>query len=641
MKKTGINKIIWGALLLLSSVSFAQPKDISQLKNDIVNAKSQENKIDAINKLGLHWFDHNFDSATYYFEKAHKISKEVNYNTGLFDYALYMGDIYLYQGKFEEDIKLMESALKLARVINDKHREALFVGNIGNGYMGKGEYEKAIEYTQESIKLFELNNEPDYVSKLNLLLSLCFFNSDNLDKSIEYAKLSFLQSEKAKDSVYACHSLSFIGKVYIEKEGFHKAKPYLEKAYNLALKNKDNIQIADIQVSKSRISLYEKKYREAINWCLKSLAFYEETGNIHDKVSCLTILSKCYLMNGDKAKALESVSKAEKLALKTQLLKVYEIYSEVSYELGNYKDAYLYYDKRNTIRDSINKTKLQFNIQNLDAKFQSAQKDKSILLLEKNQLKQRTFIYLLATITVGLLVFSFLLYKNYRARKKINEQQIIQLQQEKKIDATQNMIQGEEQERTRLARDLHDGLGGMLSGVKFQLNSMKGNVILSEENAGTFTKSISQIDNAIAEMRRVAHNMMPEALLKFGLDKTLKSYCDSVSQSSDLTVSYQSFGMKTRLEHTYEIVLYRIVQELLNNTIKHAQATKSTIQLSKNNNLISLTVEDNGNGYDVNTIKKRGIGISNINHRVEYLNGKIDMKSDNKGTSTHIEFEII
>ena len=218
---------------------------------------------------------------------------------------------------------------------------------------------------------------------------------------------------------------------------------------------------------------------------------------------------------------------------------------------------------------------------------------------------------------------------------------MIQLHQEKKIDATQNMIQGEEQERTRLARDLHDGLGGMLTGVKFQLNSIKGNVILSEENAGTFTKSISQIDNAIVEMRRVAHNMMPEALLKFGLDETLKSYCDSVSQSSELAVSYQSFGMEVRLEQTNEIVLYRIVQELLNNTIKHAKATKSNIQLTRNENLISLTVEDNGKGFDVNDVKKNGIGLSNINHRVEYLSGKIDVQSDNKGTSTHIEFEIV
>ena len=181
----------------------------------------------------------------------------------------------------------------------------------------------------------------------------------------------------------------------------------------------------------------------------------------------------------------------------------------------------------------------------------------------------------------------------------------------------------------------------MISGVKFQLNSMKGNVILTEDNALTFTKSISQIDNAIAEMRRVAHNMMPEALLKFGLNETLRNYCESVSQNSNLAVFYQSYGMENRLEQTTEIVLYRIVQELLNNTIKHANATESHIQFSRNGNTISLTVEDNGNGFDVNSIKKNGIGLSNIQHRVDYLNGKMDIKSDEKGTSIHVEFEVV
>ena len=323
-----------------------------------------------------------------------------------------------------------------------------------------------------------------------------------------------------------------------------------------------------------------------------------------------------------------------------------DYYSRLYEESGDYKKALLYYKKYKQLNDSIASSENKHFLSELETKYNIQKKDKNILELEKQQIKQRTFIYSLIGIALGLLIFSFLLYKNYKARKKINDQEIIQLHQEKKIDATQNMIQGEEQERTRLARDLHDGLGGMLTGVKFQLNSMKGNVILSEENAGTFTKSISQIDNAIAEMRRVAHNMMPEALLKFGLDETLRSYCDSVSQNSELTVSYQSFGMEERLEQTNEIVLYRIVQELLNNTIKHANATKSNIQLTRNDNLISLTVEDNGKGFDVNTeqiaskLAMTGIGLSNINHRVEYLNGKMDIQSDSKGTSTHIEFEI-
>ncbi len=645
MEKIKIKKIISVIIILFSVLSFSQQKENIVLKNDIKNAKNQEEKIEAINRLGIHWYQTNFDSAAYYFEKAHTISEKINYKKGLFDYASNLGNVYMYQGRFDKMKLLMLSSMKLAKKLKDKHYIAIFTVNLGCAYMYDAQYEKAIENFQEGILLFQKNNETKYLKKINNYISICFLTSGNFSKSIEYGKKALYMAKKENDSTTIDDAYSTIGKNYIEKKEFKIAKPYIENALLLAVKLNRGDVIADSQFDKSRILFFENRYKEAIEWCNKSLNYYNQTGNIISKVNSLCYIADYYLKYGDNLNALKSITEAENLAtkndLKSHLLLVYTTFSIITKKNNDYKGALKYLEKWQALNDSLISNDLKNKLQALDTKFQSTQKDKNILLLEKKQLKQKTLIYSLAAIALGLLLFSFLLYKNYLARKKIKDQEIIQLHQEKKIDATQNMIQGEEQERTRLARDLHDGLGGMLAGVKFQLNSMKGNVILSEENAGTFTKSISQIDNAIAEMRRVAHNMMPEALLKFGLDETLKSYCDSVSENSTLTVSYQSLGMEKRLEQTIEIVLYRIVQELLNNTIKHAKATKSNIQLTRNDNFITLTVEDNGKGFDVNTIKNNGIGLSNINHRVEYLNGKMDVQSDNKGTSTHIEFEII
>lgn len=618
--------------------------EILKLNNKIAVAKNQEVKVDAINELGDHWFNKDYDSATYYYEKAYRISKKINYKKGLFDYSSNAGNVYLFQGKYDKLKSLMLSSVKLAKDLKDKHHEAIFVTNLGNACMYNAEYEKAIENFQNGIRLFKANNEPDYERKINSFISICFLNSNNLNKSIEYANKAYILSEKAKDSVTMCTSLSILGKSYVEKKDFLKAKPYVEKALLFAANLKMGNEIADAQYDKSRILFLEGNYKEAIEWCNKSIKYYDQTGNIISKVNSLCSISDYYLKNGDKENAFESIKTAEDLAsknqLKSHLLLVYSSLANLNKETENYKEAFYYLEKNQLLNDSLNSENLKNKLQELDTKFQTAEKDKNILILEKEQLKQKTFIYTLLSIVIGLLIFSYLLYRNFSARKKISEQEITQLQQEKKIDAVQNMLQGEETERTRLARDLHDGLGGMLTGVKFQLNSMKGNVILSEENAETFTRSITQLDNAIAEMRRVAHNMMPEALLKFGLIDTLKNYCDSVSQNSGLAVSFQSFGMENRLEQTTEIVVYRVIQELLNNTLKHANATNVYIQLSRNENTLSLTVEDDGKGFDVNKIQKNGIGLSNIQHRVDYLNGKMDIKSDDKGTSTHIEFEI-
>jgi len=618
--------------------------EILKLNNKIAVAKSQETKVDAINELGDYWFNNNYDSASYYYEKAYRLSKKISYKKGLFNYSSNAGNVYLFRGKYDKLKSLMLSSVKLAIDLKDKHHEAIFVTNLGNAYMYNAEYQKAVENFQNGIRLFKANNEPDYERKINSFIGICFLNSNNLNKSIEYANKAYILSEKAKDSVTMCTSLSILGKSCVEKKEFLKAKPYVEKALLFATNLKMGNEIADAQYDKSRILFSEGNYKEAIEWCNKSIKYYDQTGNIISKVNSLCSISDYYLKNGDKKNAFESIKTAEDLAsknqLKSHLLLVYSSLANLNKKTENYKEAFYYLEKNQFSNDSLNSENLKNKLQELDTKFQTAEKDKNILILEKEQLKQKTFIYALLAIVIGLLIFSYLLYRNFSARKKISEQEITQLQQEKKIDAAQNMLQGEETERTRLARDLHDGLGGMLAGVKFQLNSMKGNVILSEENAETFTRSITQLDNAIAEMRRVAHNMMPEALLKFGLNDTLKNYCDSVSQNSGLAISFQSFGMEKRLEQTTEIVIYRVVQELLNNTLKHANATNVYIQLSRNENTISLTVEDDGKGFDVDKIQKNGIGLSNIQHRVDYLNGKMDIKSDDKGTSTHIEFEI-
>lgn len=197
-------------------------------------------------------------------------------------------------------------------------------------------------------------------------------------------------------------------------------------------------------------------------------------------------------------------------------------------------------------------------------------------------------------------------------------------------------------ERTRLAKDLHDGLGGMLSGIKYSLNTMKGNLIMTPDNAQAFERSMDMLDSSIKEMRRVAHNMMPEALVKFGLDTALKDLCNDTQQSGALEVRYQSINMENaEVDQTTSITIYRIIQELINNVMKHAGARAAIVQVSKTNGAISITVEDDGKGFDSSILNKsRGIGWSNIQSRVEFLKGKLDVQSaPGKGTSVHIELD--
>jgi two-component system, NarL family, sensor kinase len=217
------------------------------------------------------------------------------------------------------------------------------------------------------------------------------------------------------------------------------------------------------------------------------------------------------------------------------------------------------------------------------------------------------------------------------------------LETEKQLSATEAVLRGEEQERTRLAKDLHDGLGGMLSGIKYSFNNMKENLILTPDTAQAFSRSMDMLDNSIKEMRRVAHNMMPESLMRYGLDKTLQDYTAEINKSGMVAVAYQSMGMENKtVDNTTAITIYRIVQELLNNVTKHAAAKQVLVQLLAQGNKLVVNVEDDGKGFDTTIIERvEGIGWKNIKSRVEFLKGKLDVQSsDGKGTAVNMEFNI-
>jgi signal transduction histidine kinase len=157
-----------------------------------------------------------------------------------------------------------------------------------------------------------------------------------------------------------------------------------------------------------------------------------------------------------------------------------------------------------------------------------------------------------------------------------------------------------------------------------------------------FERSLDMIDTSIKELRRVAHNMMPEMLTKFGLDEALKEYCNSVNAVNLVSVKYQSMGLDTRMEKSSEIIIYRIIQELLNNIMKHAAATEAMVQLIKEEGRLSIIVEDNGKGFDTALLKNnKGAGLTSIQSRVDYLKGRLDIHSEQgKGTLVNIEFNI-
>jgi two-component system NarL family sensor kinase len=578
-------------------------------------------------------------------------SKNLDYNLG----RIYQNASFLYAtgGNYDKSIEYLDSAIYFYGHSTDARaarQQSITYNDIASRYQAINQTEKAIEYYLKGIGQFEqLKLDADLVLPYCNVATL-FGDIKQYDQQNEYGGKALAAAKRTgiRQKIFlANYIMSYaagiqenaaLAKRYIDSarvyydeqslinsvdmhfsfflvtaQTFNKLKQldsaayFFKKAYEVSATYNYNYGKAESQLQLGGILVQQKKYGEAEN----------------------------YLLNG--------IRLADSIGYYNMLDEGYKYLSDVYAVTGRYKQAYEYLQKFKDASDSLNNLETKKSVTDLEKKYETSKKDKQIVLQQSQLQKRKTLNYILIGSAIILLIFSFLVYRFYNQKKKLQQQRIKELEALHQLTATEAVLKGEEQERTRLAKDLHDGLGGMLSGIKFSFQTVKGNLIMTPDNQQAFERSMDMLDSSIKEIRRVAHNMMPEALLKFGLDAALKGFCNDITQSGALAVSYQSIGMTNEVvEQTMAVNIYRIVQELINNTLKHASAKTAIVQVSKKGDAFSLTVEDDGKGFNPVILQgTKGIGWGNIQSRVEYLKGKWDVQAGpDKGTSVHIELNL-
>ena len=332
---------------------------------------------------------------------------------------------------------------------------------------------------------------------------------------------------------------------------------------------------------------------------------------------------------GDYNKAIEYLSLSNQMAehLKYPELQSnnYSELSTVAQKQGDFQKAFQYFMKRSALRDSLYALEKTRQIEELNTKYETAQREQQIQN-QQNKIRLQNFLFIgIAGLVLlaGLLIYSQ--YKRYRLRKETQLQAEIMRQQEIAVKA---VMEAEENERERIAKDLHDGVGQMMSAAKMNLSAFESEIQFSNaEHKESFEKIISLVDESCKEVRTVSHIMMPNALLKSSLGAAIREFVDKLNNKT-LKVHVYTEGLDERLDSNVETVLYRVIQECVNNTIKHAGATTLDISLIKDKDGISGTIEDNGKGFDTTDKEKfEGIGLKNITTRIEYLKGTVDFDS--------------
>jgi signal transduction histidine kinase len=303
-------------------------------------------------------------------------------------------------------------------------------------------------------------------------------------------------------------------------------------------------------------------------------------------------------------------------------------------QLGDYKKAYDYLASAYALNDSINGIEKTRIINDLTMKYEKKKDQALILELEKNNLekdlnlKRRTIqrnAYLFTGLGILLSAMFLILLSMQRARKDkiIAAQKIRQLEEEKKFMAARLIVEGQEEERKRIAQELHDGLGVLLSTTKIQFTAIKD---LSPENRPHIEKAIQLLERASGDVRKISHNMMPGLLTKLGLYEAIEDLVDNLNESGNIDVICDIPENPERLSENKEIMLYRVVQEMVNNTLKHAAAKNISIRITQQAGIMQIFYSDDGKGFDYNEKLESGsIGLKSIQSRVSFINGKLEI----------------
>lgn len=591
-----------------------------------------------------------------YANEAAKISKKLEYQKGLALYYCWKGALYRSKKDTKLAHKFYDSLINLKSDATDKET-ILFKakGNLTKGsmYFDEYDYNKALKHFFLIIDYFEKEN---LIELLVIYNSVCeiYIKMNNLEKAKYYAILMLKAAEskkmiehptlKGEIIYYRKFAYILLIDIALKQNNLKSANQYIE------ILDKEMPDSLDVSINyefyqkKGFAKYLEKNYANSSLNFTKSFQYAKEFGHIEAMNRALFYLSKNALILGKfedaKKYAVEGLALAKENNIKSDIIDALNNLSDYYQKTGNMPLALDLFREATLRKDSLISEVNLKQINTLQTIYETEKNQSKILELNIDNDKKSTLNKILIGSSIGLLLISFLAYRNFRNKQKLQNLKISELEKDKQLVAIDAMLQGQEEERGRIAKDLHDGLGGLLSGTKLSFINMKENLLLTPENAIQFEKSLSMLDTTIADLRKVAHNLMPEALVKFGLLDALGDFCSSIQLASSISIDYQKIGINRKLGNTAETFIYRIIQELVNNAVKHAEATEILVQVAFANDKIIVTVEDNGKGYDKNQ-STTGDGLDNIAYRVKYLSGTIDtVTSIDNGTSVNIELNV-
>jgi two-component system NarL family sensor kinase len=506
-----------------------------------------------------------------------------------------IGESFYFKGNYNEAAAYFYGSIKIFEELNSRQNLANSYNALAKLYRKTRDLTRSLKNYDEAMSIFKELNDSAGIAMINNESGVVFEYEGNYKQAAEHYATSLKIDEKRKDTVGICYALSNLAGVYTIQNNFKVAEEYLQRSLT---------------------------FRKELNDALSLALNYSDLGNTY-------FSAKQFI----KAKLYIDTSNSIAFSMGYPELRGnnFDLLAKIAEGQGEYQKALSYNKLKTSINDSIYNIEKTKKIEELNTRYETEKKERTIQEQKSHIVLQNTILIAAIILVILGCLLAYTQYRRYQLRQEAKMQAESLRQQD---IATKAVINAEENERKRIAAELHDGVGQMMSVAKMNLSAIENEIVFRDEaQKNSFDKVIGMVDESCKEVRSVSHQMMPNALLKSGLAAAVREFIGKID-SRIIKINLYSEGLNERLNTDIETVLYRVVQECVNNVIKHSEASVLDISLVKELNEITATIEDNGKGFIVDkTTFNDGIGVKNIITRVEFLKGKVDFTSaPGKGT---------
>ena len=567
-----------------------------------------------------------------------------------------IGSAYDDLSQLDSTIIYYEMALRLIEEVENKNQESaknisylkgITYSNLGNMYNVQGLSDKAIEHYLKAITLYEEFGVWDRLAKVFRNISLVYTNINNYSQAEYYLSKGAEINNRLHDSLGLASTLTRMGHIYLKQLKYPQALQCVEDAEKIYANyvEKRDLRIYNLRVLSAIWSNGFRNEQKAMEFAVKALDESRKMGikleisRSLQTISCLQVEYKHYYQAEQTAmEALQTDSTNF-----TNNILLYEDLCLAHAGLGNITKAQDYFALYKAATIDYSNQNFQSSLSEMEVKYETEKKEMRITTLEAEKrlamlLSMAGGVLLLLGLTALFFLWRWTVQKKRTAEQqhKLAQVCIKQLEQEKQLVATQSLLEGEANERSRLARDLHDGLGSMLTGAKMNLLELKKAIVLERKEVQQFDQAVGLLDKSVTEMRRVAHHLMPDTLTRFGLKSAVNDLCLSLPA----LVQFHYYGDESRLNAQIEVMIYSAILELVNNALKHAHAHNVAVQIVQESDRIAFNVQDDGCGFDPDILSS-GMGLQNVRTRVAAFNGILHIDSSTgKGTEVNVEINL-